>query len=280
MTTHSAQLVHDARAEHGEGPVWNPFTHELLWVDLTGCKIHVHNPATQSNTRHIFKEPVCAIAPRSANEWLVAFAKRLATVHIPSLKSETICLVEPLRTNTRCNDGKCDPAGRFWIGTMANDGAAGAGNLYRLDGNTLTCVLPNVGVSNGMDWTPDGRTMFYIDTLEREVWAFDFDPVSSSISNRRVVVKVSEDLGYPDGMCLGPDGNLWVAHWGAGCVCEWDPRTGKLLRRVETGCPHTSSCCLIGGRLFITTSRQGLNESALAKAPHSGSLFSYSLWDS
>jgi sugar lactone lactonase YvrE len=87
---------------------------------------------------------------------------------------------------------------------------------------------------------------------------------------------VAEELGIPDGMCVAPDDTIWVAHWGAGCVCRWDPSTGDLLEQINTGCPHTTSCCLApDGTLFITTSRLGLDESALASAPLSGGLFIY-----
>ena len=189
----------------------------------------------------------------------------------------TVCEIEPDLPGNRANDGKLDPAGRFWIGTMSNDGSVeGAGALYRLDGNTLTRVLDRLTIANGLGWTADTRNMFFIDSPTREVWAFDFDPSNSSIRNRCTVVRVAEELGIPDGMCVAPDDTIWVAHWGAGCVCRWDPSTGALLEQINTGCPHTTSCCLApDGTLFITTSRLGLDESALASAPLSGGLFIY-----
>jgi len=125
-----------------------------------------------------------------------------------------------------------------------------------------------------MDWSRNRRTMYFIDSPTREVWAFDFDPSDSSITNRRTVVAVPESFGVPDGMCVAPDDTLWVAHWGAGCVCRWDPANGRLLEKIFTGCPHTSSCCLApDGSLFITTSRRGLTAAALDAAPQSGGLF-------
>jgi sugar lactone lactonase YvrE len=207
---------------------------------------------------------------------LVAFAKRMAWVDWNSgAIRATICEIEPDLPGNRANDGKLDPAGRFWIGTMSNDGSVeGAGALYRLDGNKLTRVLERLTIANGLGWTSDARTMFFIDSPTREVWAFDFDPSNSSIRNRCTVVRVAEELGIPDGMCVAPDDTIWVAHWGAGCICRWNPRTGEMLEKIATGCPHTSSCCLgPDGLIFITTSRLGMPESALRSAPHSGSLF-------
>jgi sugar lactone lactonase YvrE len=225
-----------------------------------------------------FQEPVCAVAPITRDRMLIAFAKRLAYVNLPDLSIEQICQVEPDIPGNLCNDGKMDPAGRFWIGTMSNDDSiTGSGSLYRLDQDgRLTRVLENLTISNGMGWSRDLRTMYFIDSPTREVWAFDFDPVDSSITNRRTVVKVPEDLGLPDGMDVGDDGTLWVAHWGPGCVCQWCPLSGKLLTRINTGCPHTSACCFGGDdgkKLFITTSRLELFPCQLEETPCSGSLF-------
>lgn len=263
-------------AAHGEGPVWDVASNRLCWVDLTGGKLHALHPETGAIETRDFAEPVCAVAPFADGRLLVAFAKRIAWVDWASGKvTATLSEVEPQKPGNRCNDGKLDPAGRFWIGTMSNDGSVrGAGALYRLDDERLVPVLDGLTIANGMGWTADARTMFFIDSPTREVWAFDFDPADSSVANRRTVVRVPEELGFPDGMCVAPDDTIWVAHWGAGCVCRWDPRTGVMLEWVETGCPHTSSCCFGSeGALYITTSRLGLDEPALVTAPLSGRIF-------
>lgn len=263
-------------AAHGEGPVWDYASGLLFWVDLTGGKLHALDPATGTVETRDFAEPVCAVAPFPDGRLLVAFAKRIVWVDWASGKvTANVCEVEPQMPGNRCNDGKLDPAGRFWIGTMSNDGSVpGAGSLYRLDGERLVQVLDGLTISNGMGWTADHRKMFFIDSPSREVWAFDFDPADSSIVNRRTAVRVPQELGFPDGMCVAPDDTIWVAHWGAARVCRWDPRTGALLEQVLTGCPHTSSCC-IGpkGHLFITTSLLGMDESLARSAPDSGLLF-------
>ena len=278
MNISQAELLIDNRATHGEGPVWHDGV--LYWVDLTGCRLHAWTEADGKVCDFQFQEPVCAVAPVAEGRLLIAFAKRLAYVNLADLCIEEICKIEPEIAGNRCNDGKMDPSGRFWIGTMSGDGSVeGAGALYRLDeGRLLTRVIGGVTISNGMGWSRDQRTMYFIDSPTREVWAFDFEPTDSSITNRRTVVTVPDDLGVPDGMAMAADDTLWVAHWGAGCVCQWCPRTGTLLRRVETGCLHTSSCCFggeEGSRLFITTSRLGLEEQTLLEAPLSGSLFQF-----
>jgi sugar lactone lactonase YvrE len=216
----NATLLVDNRAAHGEGPVWDAANARLLWVDLTGCRLYAFDPATGAVETRVFEEPVCAAAPHADGRLLVAFAKRIAWVDWATGRVlGTVCAIEPEIPGNRANDGKLDPAGRFWIGTMSNDGSLpGAGALYRLDGDQLTRVLDNLTIANGMGWAADHRTMFFIDSPAREVWAFDFDPSDSSISNKRTVVRVPYDLGFPDGMCVAPDDTLWVAHWGAGCV--------------------------------------------------------------
>lgn len=276
MTPQARPVAPHVLAAHGEGPVWDEATRQLFWVDVTGCKLHAFAPETAKVETRTFSEPVCAVTPWIDGRLLVAFAKRIAWVDRASGKvTSTVCEVEPQMPGNRCNDGKLDPAGRFWIGTMSADGSVPrAGNLYRLEEDRLIRVLEGLTIANGMGWTADARTMFFIDSPTGEVWAFDFDPADSSITNRRVVVKVPEELGLPDGMCVAPDDTIWIAHWGAGCVCRWDPRTGQRLEKIETGCPHTSSCCLgPEGSIFITTSRLGMSESALRAAPLSGALF-------
>jgi sugar lactone lactonase YvrE len=274
MKVSQADLLIDNRASHGEGPVWSDGI--LYWVDLTACRLHAWRSEDGSVRDFQFDEPVCAVAPLAEGRLFIAFAKRLAFVNLADLSCEEICRMEPDLPSNRCNDGKMDPAGRFWVGTMSDDGSVvGAGSLYRLDEDgQLTRVLDQLTIPNGMGWSLDHRTMYFIDSPTREIWAFDFNPADSSITNRRTVVRVPEGLGIPDGMTVGADGTLWVAHWGAGCVCQWCPRSGELLHRIDTGCPHTSSCCFGGkdGRqLFITTSRLGLPR----PTPSSGSLFQH-----
>jgi sugar lactone lactonase YvrE len=274
MNIPSAELLVNNQATHGEGPVWADGI--LYWVDLTGCRLHALRAADGTVRNFQFIEPVCAASPLADGRLLIAFAKRLAYVNLADLSCEEICQVEPDLPGNRCNDGKMDPAGRFWIGTMSHGGSVeGAGGLYRLDeGGRLTRVLDQLTIANGMGWSADQKTMYFIDSPTREIWAFDFDSSDSSIRNRRTVVRVPDGLGIPDGMEVGSDDTLWVAHWGAGCVCQWCPKSGRLLQRVDTGCPHTSSCCFSDeGHLYITTSRLGLDEAALANHPRSGGLF-------
>ena len=217
-----AEIVSAPVSAHGEGPIWDSFHRRLFWVDMMGRQLHALDPASGAVESKSFPDLVCAIAPTGSARLQVAFAKELAWVDWPSGAPTPIVAVEPDLPGNRCNDGKRDPAGRFWIGTMSRSGeGVGAGALYRLENDgTLTRVLSGLTIANGMTWSPDQRTMYFIDSPTREVWAFDFDPADSAISNRRTVVRVPESLGWPDGITIDDKGNLWVAHWGAGCVCR------------------------------------------------------------
>lgn len=277
-----AAVVSAPVSAHGEGPIWDPYHRRLFWVDLMGRRIHALDPATGAVASKTFPDLVCAIAPTGSPRLLVALAKELVWVDWPLGAVTPIVAVEPDLPGNRCNDGKRDPAGRFWIGTMSRSGeVVGAGALYRLDDDrTLRRVLSDLTIANGLGWSPDGRTMYFIDSPTREVWAFDFEPADSSLSNRRTVVRVPESLGWPDGMTVDAEGNLWVAHWGAGCVARWEAKSGRLLETIATDCPHTSSCCFGGDEerdLYITTSQLGLAAVDLARSPLSGSLFRWAV---
>jgi sugar lactone lactonase YvrE len=177
----------------------------------------------------------------------------------------------------RFNDGKCDPSGRFWVGTLSMDGAQGKAQLFRFDADcSLREMLSGVSNSNGIVWTSDRRTMYYNDTPTRCVQAFDYNDASGNISRRRIAFSMAGGDGMPDGMTIDAEDKLWVALWGGSEVHRYDPLSGDLLARVQLPAPHVSSCAF-GGEdlrtLFITTARSEMNDEELARFPQSGNLF-------
>ena len=150
------------------------------------------------------------------------------------------------------------------------------GLLYSFDGKKVTRLLDGVTISNGLAWSPNHKTFYYIDTPTREIKAFDYDLATGQIANPRVAIYVPKSLGWTDGMTSDTDGNLWIAMWGGAQVTKWNPNTGKLLEQIPVPALQTSSC-VFGGRdmneLYITSARKGMSEENLKKYPLSGGLF-------
>lgn len=272
------ELVLDARAELGEGPVWHAAAGTLYWVDLFAGIVHHYQPASGLAGRVEVGEFVGCVVPRAGGGLLAATASGIYHLDPVSGARTRVAAIEADRPETHFNDGKVDPAGRFWFGSIAVDRATDTlGHLYSLAPDlTVTRRLSCVDNTNGMDWSPDGRTMYYIDSLTRQVTAFDYDAASGNITNPRPAVTLPADRGVPDGMTVALDGTLWVAHWGGGCVTRWHPTSGALLQTIPVPANLTTSCAFGGpalDQLYVTTARYGQDGPALAAQPHAGGLF-------
>jgi sugar lactone lactonase YvrE len=250
------QLVLDARAQLGEGVIWDARRQVLYWVDITGHKLHEFNPATNADRDWDIGQQVGTVVPRRSGGVMLAVTDGFAAFDLNTGKLTSIAKPEPPVKEARFNDGKCDPAGRFWAGTMSRQGT---GCLYCLDANhRVRTMLDHVWTSNGIVWSLDQRTMYYIDTKLQRVDAFDYDLATGTITNRRVAVPIPVDQGRPDGMTLDAEGMLWVAHWEGGRVTRWNPVTGKLLATIRLPVARVTSCAFGGAnfdRLFITTAQ-------------------------
>jgi sugar lactone lactonase YvrE len=174
------------------------------------------------------------------------------------------------------NDGKCDPAGRFWAGTKDIEGHRPFGSLYRLEpDHTLVRVLTDVTISNGLGWSPDHETMYYIDSPTHRIDMFDFEVETGSVSNRRSLVELSRAWGLPDGMTVDEEGFLWVAFWDGSAVRRIAP-DGRVASVVELPVSRVTSCAFGGddlADLYVTTARNGLSEAELRSQPSAGGLF-------
>ena len=272
------ELVLDARAELGEGPAWHAATGTLYWVDLFAGIVHHYQPATGLAGRVDLGEFVGCVVPREQGGLLAATTSGIYHLDPVSGARTRVSDIEAARPETHFNDGKVDPAGRFWFGSIAIDRTTDTrGDLYSLEPDlTVTRRRGGIDNTNGMDWSPDGRTMYYIDSLTRQVTAFDYDQASGDIANPRPAVTLPEDSGVPDGMTVALDGTLWVAHWGGGRVTRWHPTTGALIQTIPVPANLTTSCAFGGpglDQLYITTARYGESGPALAAQPHAGGVF-------
>ncbi len=278
MTTlQSPELLVDAKTDLGEGAVWDAATDRLLWVDIHGGTVYAYDPIRRENRAYPVGEHVGTVVPRRSGGALVALVRSISALDFNTGKLVQVAEPPGERPNTRFNDGKCDPEGRFWAGTMAYDFAAGAGTLYCLEPDLrIRRALERVSLSNGLVWSLDARTMYYIDSTKRSVDAFDYARNTGSLSNRRTVVTIAPEHGMPDGMAIDAEGMLWVAHWGGWKVARWDPRSGKLVSEIRLPVSQVTSCAF-GGQdldvLYITSARYKLDPEALRKEPLAGGLF-------
>jgi sugar lactone lactonase YvrE len=279
------ELALDAMADLGEGALWYGPKQVLYWVDINVGDVHAFNPATGDDICHQIGQDVGTVVPRKPDPARpyesVMLALRTGFAALNLENGKTFIIADPERhiPANRFNDGKCDPAGRFWAGTMP-DGAGAAP-----DGGSLYCLYADhhvevkergIRCSNGLAWSLDNKTMYYIDTPAMEIWAYDYDLATGETRNRRTVVSVPEEDGYPDGMTADAEGNLWVAHWGGWQVVCWNPLTGAKLSSIPIPAAQVTSCAF-GGKdldeLYITTARTGIARQDLRTQPHAGSIF-------
>ena len=264
-------------AELGEGTRWDGERRELVWVDLLAgvLRTAAPNAAGQLVTTLELRidAPLGAAAPLAdGSGWVVAAGDGLALL---SRSGALRWIARPERSSggaTRMNDGACDPAGRFWAGSMAYDNTAGAGSLYRLDPDgSVRTVLRDVTISNGLGWSPDGSTLFYADSGAATVDAFDYD---GDVSNRRTLVQTTAAIAT-DGLTVDDEGFIWAAMWGGGEVRRYTP-TGELDAAVRVPARQVTCCCFGGSdghTLFISTASIGLTAEERARTPDAGRVF-------
>lgn len=263
----------------GEGPLWLEERKQLIWVDIEGMRVHLYCPVTASSRAIDVGQRIGAIVPATDGRLLCALQNGFYYLDMDNESLEPIVDPEADLPNNRFNDGKCDPAGRFWAGTMPIEGNDLVGALYRMDGDgTVHRMLTGVGCSNGIAWSHDHMTMYYIDTVTRRIDRFDYDAETGRIANRQTAIAIPESYGYPDGMTIDIEGMLWVAQWGGYCVSRWNPVTGECIEKIELPVSQVTSCCFGGERLdelYITSARIGLSEEQLLREPLAGSVFKY-----
>jgi len=262
----------------GEGVSWDDRRGELLRVDILAGRVYRDAVDDDGGLRpvHVYELPwtVGMIAPIEGDDgWLLGAGRRF--VHLaPDGTHQTIAEVSP--PGTRMNDGACDAQGRFWAGSLADDHHRGGGALFRLDGAGHTeQVLDGLTIPNGVGWSLDGATMYLVDSIPGVVYAFTFDGERGTISDRRVLITVPDDVGAPDGMTVDATGDLWVAIWGGGRVHHYTP--DGALREVFAVPAAQSTCCAFAGpgldRLYVTTATEGWSEEQRRAEPAAGLVY-------
>ena len=270
-----ADILYRHEAYVGEGPVWDARSGRLVWVDIPNNHDFTTDPADGSTTRREHDRAVGVVLPRAAGGYVAALQDGFYALPDDG-PPELIAPVEAENPVTRLNDGEIDPQGRFWAGTMGWHAEPGAGALYRLDPDgSVRRMLDGVTISNGLGWSPDGSTMYYVDTPTLRIDMFDFDAASGDIANRREFVTIRHGGGRPDGLTVDSEGAVWVATWPGYGVHRYLP-DGTLDAVIPLPVSNVSSIELGGPDLrdaFITTAWELLSEAEHAAQPLAGSLF-------
>jgi sugar lactone lactonase YvrE len=274
--TADIEVVTEAIDVLGEGPLWDPGGERLFWVDIERRLLRSYRPGDGRLTEARLPQRPTAVVPRERGGLVVAIESGIAALDDLDGSLEMLVPLEEDRSHNRLNDAKCAPDGRLFAGTMHEGGAERQAALYRIDGDhSVTLVLSEVSLSNGLGWSPAGDTMYYIDTMTRGVDAFDYGLGSGELDRRRRIVTLAAEDGDPDGMTVDEAGFLWVALWGGGEVRRYGP-DGRLDGTIELPATQVTSCCFGGASrndLYITSARLDLTPGQLGAEPLAGALF-------
>ncbi len=269
------QPVGPTRASLGEGPVWDAARGRLIWVDILGERLIETELATgDAASRPLGGNPGCAVL-EEGGDWVVAIDTALWRLPRRGGEGAKLAELPSAGGRLRFNDGKVDPAGRLWIGTMDREEREALGSLYRFDAAAGAFVetQAEVTVSNGLGWSPCGQWMYYIDSPRRAVWRYGFDLATGEIGARTTVAEFDASMGFPDGMAVDADGRLWVAFWGGAAVRCLDPVDGRTLEEIPFPVSKVTSCAFGGpglDDLLVTTASVDVDRDA---EPLAGALF-------
>jgi sugar lactone lactonase YvrE len=280
--TLEAAVVLPVGASLGEGAYWHRQQQKLWWIDIENGRLHIFNPSDSSLQTHEMGRRIGTVVPDREGNAIVALQDGIFRYHLDKHTFNLLAAPEKDKPGNRFNDGKCDPKGRLWAGTMAISASGNHGALYCLEANgEIAKKIDSVGISNGIVWTADASQMYYIDTPTGEVRAYTYDAATADIRFNRIAVSIPKDAGYPDGMAIDSEGMIWVALWEGSGVMRYNPATGKPLLKVHTPGAWRVTSCAFGGEqldeLYITTASIGLNEEQKQHYPNSGHLFKIKL---
>ena len=266
----------DAKAALGETPVWSAADSRLYWIDCMAGAIHSFDPTTVEDRILLEVEGYLgSISLRAQGGLLLLAGKALWALDAGATKPRRLAGVEEDIPDNLVNDGKCDPAGRFWFGTMHAGEREATGALYCFDGTEVVRVDDGFICANGLGWSPDGKTFYLVDMMPGRVLAYEYDPGSGTARKRRTLFRIPRAEGMPDGLCVDSEGGIWVAHWDGWRISRWSPE-GRHLQTLEVPVQRPT-CPIFGGpgldTLYLTSSAANLPTESLARGPRSGALF-------
>jgi sugar lactone lactonase YvrE len=272
------KILWNSPCELGEGPMWHPSEKGLYWVDILQKQLHFFDPKLVAIQTYQFdKMPGAVVVTDSHFHLLISFEDGIAKFNTHTQELKYLVKLHENKPNMRANDGKCDPWGNFWVGTMSKTCENEAGALYclRPDGS-FEMKIDKSTISNGLAWDVQKGKMYYIDSMRDSIRSYDFEPKTCTLSNEKTVVH-RPDCRYFDGMTIDTEGRLWVAHCTDFCIRRWNPETGEELLKIEMPVPKVTSLTFGGDdykTLFITTAQEHMTPEEVEKYPLSGSIFS------
>lgn len=268
--------VLDAKASIGENPVWSVQETVLYWLDTTQKAIHRFDPQSGVNRTWTMPDLVCSFALREGGGLIVALNAGIYLVDLKAMSIEPIAEEITDKTQTRLNDGRCDRAGRFWVGAMDLEKHRRIASLYRVDPDlSIHKVIDELIVSNGLAFSPDNAIMYHSDSRQMIIWAYDYDLETGVPGNRRVFAATDPDEGLPDGAAVDEEGCYWSAAVRGGRVIRYSP-DGRIDRVIELPVSLPSMCAFGGENLdmlYVTSAREFLSEHELLKEPLAGGIF-------
>lgn len=277
MTTREVLIpepVLHARARLGEGPAWDAAAGMLWWVDILDHRVHRYDPATGRDDEFDVGDAVGFAVPAPDASLVIGLRRGVAGLDPRTGEIHPLASLPKDDASERLNDGKCDPRGRLWFGTLSKE--EGRAALYRLDADgALRRMETGLTISNGLGWSPDGGTFYLTDTPRKRIYAYGFDAAEGAIAGRRVFAGLSRGDAFPDGLAVDAEGGVWSAQFAGGCVVRFAP-DGRETHRVRLPVPNPTSCAFGGPELrdlYVTTASAGLSEEQLDAAPESGTLF-------
>lgn len=258
-----------------ECPFWDSAEGALYWIDILGPSFNRLNPDTGATVEMLVPDKIGSAVPGGDGRVLLALETGL---WLMDANMSFRRLAQPDFDNTHFNDGKCDPQGRFWVGSRSSDGSLGKGSLYRVDcDETVVEMAKEFDVCNGLGWSPDGTIFYIVDTVPRLLYRYDFDPLTGAIANRRILYDFANMAGKPDGLAIDRAGNIWCAMWDGWGITVISP-DGARIGWVDTPCPRPTSCAfggMDGHTLFVTSASFGLDPADETKFGLSGQIMAF-----
>lgn len=275
MDRFDVHQVADTKDIVGESPIWSAQEHALYWIDMMKPGIHRFEPASGDLRSWTPSHRPGSIVLRESGGALLALRGQLAEFDTRDGAIVLRSVVAPKTAGDFLTDGRCDALGRFWVGSASRDLQFASAKLYRVSPSyDVTTMAQGIRISNSIAWSPDNRTMYFADSFEKTIYAYDFDVASGQISDRRIFARTDSRTGAPDGSAVDCEGYLWNAEIDSGLIVRYAP-DGSVDRLVELPVGHPTSCTFGGtnfDQLFVTTSSFRMSPEELVRQPWAGSL--------